>query len=159
MLFQKYPVQTQTKNWTWKSPWRWNIYSNIYSDTFTMLGLCRKISAGKSCMMTSHRSSHVVRTKLGLLLLRELFKNNNIIQWFLRAVSFMACWKGLNDHLDQLSALFDQNFIPASRVHVLPLTFHLMTEYVCLCLSVWATGRQKTSDTWQTRALPDTRKI
>lgn len=41
--------------------------------TFTMLGLCRNISAGKSCIMTSHRSSHVVRIKLVLLLLSELF--------------------------------------------------------------------------------------
>lgn len=125
-----------------------------------MLGLCRKISAGKSCMMTSHRSSHVVRTKLGLLLLRELFgNNNNIIQRFLKDVSFTACWKGRNHNLDQLSPLFDQNFISASGVHVVPLTSRLMTEYVCLCLSVWATGTQKTWDISQIRALHDTRKI
>lgn len=48
----------------------------LCNDTFTILGLCRNISAGKSCIMTSHRSSHVVRTKLGLLLLRELFQKN-----------------------------------------------------------------------------------
>lgn len=42
-----------------------------------MPGLCRKISAGKSCIMTSHRSSQVVRTRLGLLLPKELFQKNH----------------------------------------------------------------------------------
>ncbi len=40
--------------------------------TWTVLGLCRNISAGKSCMMTSRSSSQVVLTKLWLSLLREL---------------------------------------------------------------------------------------
>lgn len=45
----------------------------LYNDTLKIWGRCRKISAGKSCIITSQSSSHVVRIKLGLLLFRELF--------------------------------------------------------------------------------------
>lgn len=38
----------------------------------TIFGLWRKISAGKSCIITSWRSSHVLQIKLWLLLLKEL---------------------------------------------------------------------------------------
>lgn len=38
----------------------------------TIFGLWRKISAGKSCIITSWRSSHVFQIKLWLLLLKEL---------------------------------------------------------------------------------------
>lgn len=112
-----------------------------------MLGLCRKISAGKSCMMTSHRSSHVVRTKLGLPLRKELFTHTHTRQVLNQFYThpppffFTTYSNGLNNNYGR------------PKTTNLPLTSHWMREYACRCLSASARGTLKTSGISQTRAL------